>query len=151
MYKQHQMNALNPFLNGQNNELKNATCKHTSTMSQGLWPAQYRMDGPKIRKASPIDRNHSHFIFVDNGTQQMFGTEIQFRAKLESAISEMKTDTGNSDEGTSFRFTRLCTGLPRVREKSGKNTIFSGSGKSQGILNWLKCGNPVVVLQPNRI
>ena len=58
------------------------------------------MDGPKIRKASPVDRNHSHFIFVDNGTQQMFGTEIQFRAKLESAISEMKTDTGNSDEGT---------------------------------------------------
>ena len=70
------------------------------TLGQGLWPAQYRMDGPKIRKASPVDRNHSHFIFVDNGTQQMFGTEIQFRAKLESAISEMKTDTGNSDEGT---------------------------------------------------
>ena len=74
---------------------------------QGLWPAQYRTDGPKIRKSSPIDRNHSHFILVDNGTQHSFGTEIQFRAKLESAISEMKTDTGNAqneeNEGTCRR------------------------------------------------
>ncbi len=52
------------------------------------------MEEPKLSKQSPIDRNHSHFILVDNGTQRMFGTEIAFRAKLESAISELKTDTG---------------------------------------------------------
>ena len=28
----------------------------------------------------------------------------------------------------------ICSGLPRVREISGKNKIFSRSGKSQGIL-----------------
>ena len=31
----------------------------------------------------------------------------------------------------------LCAGLPRVREKSGKNKIFSRSGNCQGILK--KC------------
>ena len=29
---------------------------------------------------------HSHFMFVDNGTQHKFGTELFFREKLEAAV-----------------------------------------------------------------
>ena len=52
----------------------------------------YRIDEDEDYGQSPIDRNHSHFIFVDNGTQRVFGTEIAFRAKLERAISLIKTE-----------------------------------------------------------
>ena len=58
---------------------------------QGCWPATYRLEKPKLRKRSNIDKNHSHFILVDNGTQHQYATEIPFRARLERAISLMKT------------------------------------------------------------
>lgn len=60
--------------------------------TQGLWPAEYRVqETPSRRRQSPLDPNHSHFILVDNGTQNVFGTEISFRAKLESKIAREKT------------------------------------------------------------
>ena len=43
---------------------------------------------------SPLDPNHSHFFLVDNGTQHKYGGEIEFRAKLEKALSENYTDDG---------------------------------------------------------
>ena len=35
----------------------------------------------------PLDHNHTHFILVDNSQLNVFGGEISFRGKLESAIS----------------------------------------------------------------
>ena len=44
------------------------------------------------RGIASLDNNHTHFIFVDNGTDMKFGAEISFRASLEKYISEsMKT------------------------------------------------------------
>ena len=42
-----------------------------------------------MRRESLLDNNHSHFILVDNGTTHNFGTEIEFRAIFEKAVSNM--------------------------------------------------------------
>lgn len=34
-----------------------------------------------------MDRNHNLFMLVDNGTENQFGGEIEFRAAFESAVS----------------------------------------------------------------
>ena len=62
----------------------------------GVYPAQYRIstERVKVKKEAYLDPNHTHFILVDNGTEHKFATEIPFRAKLENAVSNMKTDTG---------------------------------------------------------
>jgi hypothetical protein len=41
----------------------------------------------KTEKSAPLDPNHTHFILVDNSQLNVFGGEINFRGKLESAIS----------------------------------------------------------------
>ena len=35
---------------------------------------------------APLDHNHTSFILVDNGTANMYGTEIALRANLEAHI-----------------------------------------------------------------
>ena len=65
---------------------------------KGCWPAEYRHDSANVRKQSPLDPNHSHFILVDNGTQHQFAVEIPFRASLESKIANMKTDSRDESE-----------------------------------------------------
>ena len=62
--------------------------------SNGKWPALYEQE-PLVgsaKKMSHIDPNHTHFIFVDNGTTNKYGTEIDFRTRLEASISKMKSD-----------------------------------------------------------
>ena len=62
----------------------------------GLFPAHYNIDdlSPKhARGVAPLDHNHTHFILVDNGTENKFGVEIEFRTALEQYISE-KMETG---------------------------------------------------------
>lgn len=56
----------------------------------GMWPAQYDIKETSQEGVSPLDPNHSHFILVDNGTQYIFGTEIEFRANLERRIANEK-------------------------------------------------------------
>ena len=62
----------------------------------GLWPANYRMEGEQKPKESYLDPNHTHFILCDNGTEHRFAVEIPFRAKLENELAKIKTDTGDS-------------------------------------------------------
>jgi hypothetical protein len=38
----------------------------------------------------PLNPHHSHFIFVDDGSTDKFGVEIEFRAKLEGALKDDK-------------------------------------------------------------
>jgi hypothetical protein len=45
---------------------------------------------PNKPKLALLDPNHSHFILVDNSQLDKFGGEIEFRAELESAISQHK-------------------------------------------------------------
>lgn len=37
-----------------------------------------------------LDPNHTHFILVDDGSQDMFGKEIEFRARLEAELRRGK-------------------------------------------------------------
>lgn len=40
-----------------------------------------------MKGEAPIEPNHTHFIFVDDGSVRKYGVEIAFRAQLEQAIS----------------------------------------------------------------
>ncbi|XP_076450410.1 transient receptor potential cation channel subfamily M member-like 2 [Babylonia areolata] len=61
----------------------------------GLFPANYCMEDvdTQRRGCAPLDHNHTHFLLVDDGSEGKFGTEIKFRSKLESYISQ-KVETG---------------------------------------------------------
>ena len=59
-----------------------------------MWPASYRIEDKVKPRQSFLDPNHTHFILVDNGSQNQFAVEIPFRAKLEESIGGQKTDTG---------------------------------------------------------
>ena len=36
---------------------------------------------------APLEPNHTEYIFVDDGSERKYGREIEFRARLEQAIS----------------------------------------------------------------
>ncbi|KAL5018231.1 hypothetical protein ScPMuIL_003953 [Solemya velum] len=62
----------------------------------GLFPAVYALEDVYVqagKKDVPLDHNHTHFMLVDDGTENKFGKEISFRAELENFISS-KVETG---------------------------------------------------------
>ena len=70
---------------------------------QDGWPAEYKEDAEAgTNGKSALNPNHSHYILVDNGTQHMFGGEIDFRAKLEAAISKKYKENGEWREASTF-------------------------------------------------
>ncbi|XP_041364291.1 transient receptor potential cation channel subfamily M member-like 2 [Gigantopelta aegis] len=61
---------------------------------KGLFPATYASEDVQAdTRGAPLDHNHTHFILVDNGTENIYGGEIKFRTALESYISK-KVVTG---------------------------------------------------------
>ena len=54
---------------------------------EGFFPAKYKTKdlNPGI---IPLDPFHTHFILVDNGTDNKPGTEINLRVELEAYIAE---------------------------------------------------------------
>ncbi|XP_066299867.1 transient receptor potential cation channel subfamily M member-like 2 isoform X2 [Branchiostoma lanceolatum] len=68
--------------------------------SQGSFPAGYHLEDPPPGRAA-LDPNHSHFILVDDGTNEQFGKEIKLRAELEKRISEHKTRASTQAPGSS--------------------------------------------------
>ncbi|XP_059152108.1 transient receptor potential cation channel subfamily M member-like 2 isoform X2 [Physella acuta] len=107
---------------------------------EGQWPAYYRIENEAKPKQSFLDPNHSHFILVDNGTQQQFTVEIPFRAKLEEKIGNQKTDTGTDAVSVPVCLLVLEGGpgtLETVNSAISSNTptiIIKGSGKTADIL-----------------
>ena len=56
---------------------------------QGCYPARYKINNVITKgKPVPLNQNHSHFIFIDNGlrNEPAYGGEIMMRAKIEGAI-----------------------------------------------------------------
>lgn len=47
----------------------------------------YTKPGGEVKGEAPIEPNHTHFIFVDDGSLRKYGAEITFRAHLEQVIS----------------------------------------------------------------
>lgn len=54
----------------------------------------------------PLDENHSHFILIDDGSENKFGGEIEFRTSLEKYISEQSVDPDDKESCKWF----LCVG-----------------------------------------
>jgi hypothetical protein len=48
---------------------------------------KYRKSRPIQKGEAVLEPNHTHFIFIDDGTVREYGREIAFRASLEHAIS----------------------------------------------------------------
>ncbi|XP_074622988.1 transient receptor potential cation channel subfamily M member-like 2 isoform X1 [Acropora palmata] len=59
----------------------------------GLYPALYRMENDPESSGALLDSNHSHFLLVDNGTEEKYGVEIDLRSKFEEAVMKVKTDS----------------------------------------------------------
>jgi len=56
-----------------------------------------------------LDPNHTHFIIVDDGTENKHDKSIiKFRSKLEACVSEMKTIGGDSRFSFCFFSIDLC-------------------------------------------
>ena len=54
--------------------------------------ASYGQGTPASRDGAPLNRHHTHFLLVDNGTEgaAAWGSEIDLRTKLEATISNTK-------------------------------------------------------------
>ena len=65
-------------------------------------------------KDVPLDHNHTHFIMVDDGTEGIFGKEIEFRAQLERYLSE-KVETGVAESQSMYEKLYGLVGKFRIR------------------------------------
>lgn len=59
----------------------------------GLFPAPYKPRHDPRPHEAPLDPNHTHFLFVDDGRSGKYGEEIHFRARVEKHISETESLT----------------------------------------------------------
>ncbi|XP_036355031.1 transient receptor potential cation channel subfamily M member 4-like [Octopus sinensis] len=62
--------------------------KESLVNEEGSWPANYEIKDDIYSTTSALDPNHSHFILVDDGTEETLGVEAKFRKKLEHKISQ---------------------------------------------------------------
>ncbi|KAK7469456.1 hypothetical protein BaRGS_00036522, partial [Batillaria attramentaria] len=97
---------------------------------KGLWPAQYGVhkDDSQLRYETLLDDNHTHFILVDNGTENKFGTEIDFRTNLEKKISQMiiASDEQEKDERpTSYVPPSVKVPVALLVLEGGPNTLVT--------------------------
>ena len=111
---------------------------------------QYTKPTAVKRGLAPLDPNHTHFIFVDDGTRAKFGGEISFRARLEHVLaggvdtldppndpadsSSSKSDvpsgrfgSTNSSPDLSFRLDEVPVVL--LVFEGGPNTVRTGEEK----------------------
>ncbi|CAI9735241.1 Hypothetical predicted protein [Octopus vulgaris] len=59
--------------------------KESLVNKEGLWPANYSNGGEYA-----LDPNHTHFILVDDGTNDTSGVELEFKKQLEDTILQIK-------------------------------------------------------------
>ncbi|XP_048236497.1 transient receptor potential cation channel subfamily M member-like 2 isoform X3 [Haliotis rufescens] len=103
----------------------------------GKWPALHRIVNDPKPKQSCLDPNHTHFILVDNGTQQQFAVEIPFRGKLENEIAKQKTATGSGVPVVLLVLEGGPGTLETCKSAIQNNTpavIIKGSGRAADIL-----------------
>ncbi|CAI9735657.1 transient receptor potential cation channel subfamily M member-like 2 isoform X4 [Octopus vulgaris] len=62
-----------------------------SLVNKGSWPAKYEIEikDDIDSTTSALDPNHSHFILVDDGTQETSGVEMEFRKMFENTITDL--------------------------------------------------------------
>jgi len=87
---------------------------------------QYELSKPPKGLAA-LDKNHSHFILVDDGTENEYGKEIKFRAAFEAYLSQQKSIGG-------VRVLNVC-----LMVQGGPNSLVTA-------YNALKQDIPVVIV-----
>ncbi|XP_060069972.1 transient receptor potential cation channel subfamily M member 2-like [Ylistrum balloti] len=76
-----------------------------------------------------LNPNHTHFILVDDGSNDQFGKEIAFRAEIEQAIANMTIEDGT-----------VSIPVVLLVVEGGKNTIKT-------VLNAIKKRTPTIVFK----
>ncbi|KAL0985692.1 hypothetical protein UPYG_G00160580 [Umbra pygmaea] len=66
----------------------------------GCFQANYSLEVQSQGPLSCLDNNHSHFLLVDNGTNGLYGVEIELRSRLERLISQQPL--GNKESGVTI-------------------------------------------------
>uniref|UniRef100_A0A096M2T3 Uncharacterized protein n=1 Tax=Poecilia formosa TaxID=48698 RepID=A0A096M2T3_POEFO len=102
---------------------------------EGCFPAQYVIDTQGQGNMACLDNNHSHFLLVDDGTndKDAYGAEIPLRTELEQYISDQALGT----EGltTTIKTLVVCV------------VLDGGGGTLKTIYNAIEKGTPCVILQ----
>ncbi|XP_064621625.1 transient receptor potential cation channel subfamily M member-like 2 [Lineus longissimus] len=115
---------------------------------QGMSPAEYNIKDCvphakiNLKKKAPLDPNHTHFLMVDNGTNEVYGVEKYVRANLEQYVAtKMETNVGENQT--------INVPIVRLVLEGGLNTlestaeairnkipvvVFQGSGRSADII-----------------
>eukprot|EP00039_Didymoeca_costata_P003537 m.68263 g.68263 ORF g.68263 m.68263 type:complete len:1826 (+) comp11953_c0_seq2:265-5742(+) len=88
-----------------------------------------------------LDRNHTHFVLVDDGTQDKFGGEIGARASIESSSAKLASFGKFGSESPIFTVLLAIQGGPgtvkTVLETLKQGTavvIVNGSGKASNVI-----------------
>ncbi|KAA8588234.1 hypothetical protein FQN60_001428 [Etheostoma spectabile] len=99
--------------------------------SEGCFPAHYFMDNESQGQLSCLDKNHTHFLLVDDGTQGNYGVEIELRSRLEKCISGKHL--GNKESHVNIPL--VCV------------VLDGGPGTLNTIYNAMLNGTPCVILE----
>ncbi|KAM4559363.1 transient receptor potential cation channel subfamily M member 2 [Odontesthes bonariensis] len=98
---------------------------------EGCFPAHYLMDAKSQGKLTCLDNNHTHFLLVDDGTNERYGVEIELRSKLEQCISGKRL--GHKESGVTIPV--VCV------------VLDGGPGTLNTIYNAMLNGTPCVILE----
>jgi transient receptor potential cation channel subfamily M protein 2 len=94
--------------------------------------SSYQADPKAGENSAPLDPNHTHFILVDNAHQNVFGGEIEFRARLETEIVSYKSQGGGCTDDHAPIVVLVVEG---------------GPGTFRTVLNSVKNGSPCVFIE----
>ncbi|RVE58090.1 hypothetical protein OJAV_G00205850 [Oryzias javanicus] len=97
----------------------------------GCFPALYMTDTKSQGRLSCLDKNHTHFLLVDDGTNEQYGGEIELRTCLEKCVSGKHL--GKKDSSVTIPV--VCV------------VLEGGPGTLNTIFNAMKNGTPCVILE----
>uniref|UniRef100_A0A3P9H183 Transient receptor potential cation channel, subfamily M, member 2 n=1 Tax=Oryzias latipes TaxID=8090 RepID=A0A3P9H183_ORYLA len=98
---------------------------------EGCFPALYMTDKTSQGRLSCLDKNHTHFLLVDDGTHGHYGVEIELRTCLEKCISGKQL--GKKDSSVTIPV--VCV------------VLEGGPGTLNTIFNAMKNGTPCVIFE----
>uniref|UniRef100_A0A3P9LM50 Transient receptor potential cation channel, subfamily M, member 2 n=1 Tax=Oryzias latipes TaxID=8090 RepID=A0A3P9LM50_ORYLA len=98
---------------------------------EGCFPALYMTDKTSQGRLSCLDKNHTHFLLVDDGTHGHYGVEIELRTCLEKCISGKQL--GKKDRSVTIPV--VCV------------VLEGGPGTLNTIFNAMKNGTPCVIFE----
>uniref|UniRef100_G3NSB2 Transient receptor potential cation channel, subfamily M, member 2 n=1 Tax=Gasterosteus aculeatus aculeatus TaxID=481459 RepID=G3NSB2_GASAC len=96
--------------------------------------ANYEMDIRGQEGLSSLNKNHTHFLMVDDGTQGNYGVEIELRSSLEKYISERNLSVSRS---LCLCLTVLCVSSQTIHNAMLNETqcvILEGSGRISDVI-----------------